>query len=240
MTRCRSRNPGADTTPGEQRRWQPWPASGLCLALLAGGVALAIGLDLSPMLAALLEQTMASHPARWTVLLIYVAVLAVPFVPGAEIGLALMVVFGAVMALPVYIATIVALSIAFALGRLMSERGLAQPSGGEGRTSDALAALSARLRTRGWLQPLIRFRWLAVIVLINTPGNTVIGGGGGIAMAVGYSRTLTFPAFLVCVALAVAPVPAAVMISEHFGCGDALARWADGLTGTPPTTAAQD
>lgn len=236
----RVRNPRAVTVPSEQRRWQSWPARGLCLTLLTCAVALSIGLDFSPMLAAMLKQAMASHTARWTILLIYMAGLAVPFVPGAEIGIALMFGFGPVMALPVYIATIVALSIAFAVGRRVSQYGLAQPYDGEAWTSDALAVLSAIPRTRGWLQPLVRFRCLAIIVLIDTPGNTVIGGGGGIAMAVGYSRTLTYPVFLACLALAVAPVPVAVLIAEHLQLRVRLDRWMHSLTGVSPMSTAHD
>ena len=41
----------------------------------------------------------------------------------------------------------------------------------------------------------------------------MIGGGGGIAMAVGYSRTFAYPAFLACTAIAVAPVPALVLLA---------------------------
>jgi hypothetical protein len=71
----------------------------------------------------------------------------------------------------------------------------------------------------------MRFRWLALALLINMPGNTVIGGGGGIAMAVGYSRTFTYPAFLACAAVAVAPVPALVLLAEVTGLGERLGRW---------------
>jgi hypothetical protein len=61
--------------------------------------------------------------------------------------------------------------------------------------------------------------------LINMPGNTVIGGGGGIAMAVGYSRTFTYPGFLACAAVAVAPVPALVLLAEVTGFGERLSQW---------------
>lgn len=71
----------------------------------------------------------------------------------------------------------------------------------------------------------MRFRWLALALLINMPGNTVIGGGGGIAMAVGYSRTFTYPAFLTCAAVAVAPVPALVLLAEVTGFGERLSQW---------------
>ena len=53
--------------------------------------------------------------------------------------------------------------------------------------------------------------------MINMPGNTVLGGGGGIAMAIGYSRTLTFREFLICAAVAVAPVPTLFLVADHIG-----------------------
>jgi len=86
----------------------------------------------------------------------------------------------------------------------------------------------------------MRFRLLALIVLINTPGNTIIGGGGGIAMAAGYSRSLTYPAFLACIAVAVAPVPAMVLVAEHLGFGLTLHRWAQGLVDFTNVAVASD
>jgi len=239
MTRRPALGREADPRSQNQRRRPSWPAKATFL-LVVGAVVLAVEFDLSPTLAAMQEQAWTSRSAAWTFLLIYVVLIAVPFVPGAEIGLALMVVFGAVMAWPVYIATVLALSIAFAVGRLASQHRHPQSYRGAGPTSDALARFAQRLRARRWLQPLLRFRWLAVVVLINMPGNTVIGGGGGVAMAIGYSRAFTYPAFLACAAIAVAPVPALVLIAEHLQLGVRLDRWMHGLTGVSPMSTAHD
>lgn len=208
----------------------------VCLALVFGVAVLAIASDPAP----LAEGTTATPWGIAAILVLYVALLAMPFVPGAEIGLALMVVFGAVIALPVYIATVAALSIAFAVGRSASRRGVAETGGREGPASDGLGGLQARPRTLRWLRPLMRFRWLALIVLINTPGNSVLGGGGGIAMAAGYSRSFTYPAFLACVALAVAPVPVAVLVAEHLEISIGLDRWAPGVADASTAGAADD
>jgi len=51
-----------------------------------------------------------------------------------------------------------------------------------------------------------RYRYLALAVLLNVPGNAVIGGGGGIAMLVGMTRLFSFPAYIATVVLAVSPV----------------------------------
>lgn len=206
----------------------------VCLALVFGGVVLVVSFHPWSDLAAFAARTTVSPWGIGMVLVLYVALLALPFVPGAEIGFALIFVLGARMALPVYVATIVALSIAFLVGRLASQRWPTSNHGGAARASDPLAGLMAARRPFRLLQPLMRFRWLAVIVLINTPGNTAIGGGGGIAMAVGYSRTFTYPAFLACVALAVAPLPVAVLIAESLGFDIGLDRWAQGLAGALP------
>lgn len=187
--------------------------------------AVASKLDVVPLLAGLPNQGIAQAAMTCALLLIYVVVLATPFVPGAEIGLALLVIFGAVMALPVYLATVLGLSIAFAIGRFGSRRPPSRPQGGADQVPDPLAALVNTTRHRPWLQRVMRFRWLVVVTLINTPGNTVIGGGGGIAMAIGYSRTFTFSAFLACTAVAVAPVPAMLLLADVFGFSERLGDW---------------
>ena len=65
-------------------------------------------------------------------------------------------------------------------------------------------------RSPGGLRLAIRHRYLAMALAINTPGNSIIGGGGGIMMLAGPSRSFTpLPTFLT-VVLAVSPVPLAV------------------------------
>ncbi|MEO0632643.1 MAG: hypothetical protein AAFY52_00740 [Pseudomonadota bacterium] len=167
------------------------------------------------------------------ILALYVLLLSVPFVPGAEVGLALLIGFGAVMAWPVYVATVLGLSVAFAVGRFASRSAHPQPVPGGDPTGDGLAGFGNRLAGRPWLGRLLRFRWIAMAVLINMPGNSAIGGGGGIAMAAGYSRAFPYPAFVVCSAIAVAPVPAMVLIAEHFGFWVAFEQWIRGLVHVP-------
>ena len=197
----------------------------LIVLTLAAAASVAIQLDVSPMLSALRDEASASQITGWTLLLLYTVLLVMPFVPGAEIGLALLLVFGAAMAWPVYGATVLALSIAFALGRLASGSRSLASFRNVPRASEAVTSIVEGLRHRPWFHGLMRFRWLALALLINMPGNTVIGGGGGIAMAVGYSRTFTYPAFLACAAVAVAPVPTLVLLAEVTGFGERLGRW---------------
>ena len=49
----------------------------------------------------------------------YFILMSLPFLPGAEIGLTLLTVFGGAIAPAVYVATVLALALAFALGRLV-------------------------------------------------------------------------------------------------------------------------
>jgi len=49
-------------------------------------------------------------------------------------------------------------------------------------------------------------------LLINLPGNSLIGGGGGILLVAGPSRLFSLPALVVTLILATAPVPLAVWL----------------------------
>lgn len=194
--------------------------------------------DFAGRMTELAEVAVASAPTRWTILLIYIAVLTVPFLPSSEIGLALMLVYGSAMALPVYIATILALSIAFGVGRFLSLRSGHRLVAGQATFAEGVSALAAKLPAGPALRQIMNHRWLTAAILFNTPGNTVVGGGGGIAMAMGCSRSFTFPAFLICVALAVAPVPIMVLLAGYLEFGAAVELWLHGLVGNThlPTT----
>lgn len=62
------------------------------------------------------------------------------------------------------------------------------------------------------LPVLLRYRYLALAVALNVPGNFLIGGGGGIALFAGISRLYSVPGFLITIAISVAPVPIAVLV----------------------------
>lgn len=62
---------------------------------------------------------------------------------------------------------------------------------------------------------LLRRRFLVLAVMINLPGNTLIGGGGGIALVAGMSGIYPLPRFLLTIALAVAPIPVLVLTTGH-------------------------
>lgn len=164
------------------------------------------------------------------VLLVYMLLIATPFVPGAEIGLALLLIFGVQFAGVLYLATVAALMLSFSIGRLAPSCLLETLFARLGFTRIALLlsknhagtcsipVSSARaLSLPNWINWLLRHKRYTLAVLINAPGNTLVGGGGGIALAAGVSRQITFCDFLISVSLAVAPVPLIVMFVAWIG-----------------------
>ncbi len=151
---------------------------------------------------------------------LYVLLMAIPFMPGIEIGLALMMLLGAKGALVVYLSTLLALSISFIVGRTLPpalvirflnwlhlERASAlvrqlEPLNQRQR----LDVLSEKLPAR--IAPLLlTYRYLIIAVVLNLPGNALIGGGGGIGLIVGMSKIIPLYAFVALLAVVVAPVP---------------------------------
>lgn len=156
---------------------------------------------------------------------LYALLLAIPFVPGMEIGLALIGLLGPPIVLLVYLCTLLGLTMSYLVGRLIPLSGLAslfedlnlvrasallktiEPMNREQR----LAFLLNKAPNR-FVPFLLRHRYIALALVLNVPGNVLIGGGGGIALIAGLSRLYSTLAFLVCIALAVAPVPIAVLL----------------------------
>ncbi len=194
----------------------------VCIVLALGAFGIADRVTVALDLGALRDVDLCS-PGLIAVLLVYMVLLACPFVPGAEIGLGLLVLFGADAAPFVYLATVGALSLSFSIGRFVPARATAwllRRLGLEhveetafARRSDPRIGQSTARPLKIWQRALRRVskhRSLVLAVLINTPGNSALGGGGGIALAVGVGRLMPFGRFLVSVAFAVAPVPVAV------------------------------
>lgn len=150
----------------------------------------------------------------------YVITMALPFVPGIEIGLAVMLVFGAQAIPAIYACTQLALALSFLVGRLVPLGVLAAGAGW--LHLHALRRLLARLEPlapterlalltekapRAWVRRLITHRYLALAVLINLPGNAILGGAGGIGLVAGMSRVFSLPRYLLLMAVATSPVP---------------------------------
>jgi hypothetical protein len=58
----------------------------------------------------------------------------------------------------------------------------------------------------------LNHRYLAIATLLNLPCNAVIGGGGGIGLIVGMSGLITYPRYLLLIAVAISPVPIAIVL----------------------------
>lgn len=155
----------------------------------------------------------------------YAILIAVPFVPGVEIGLALIAMLGPRIVFLVYVCTVIGLCVAFAVGRIASLNWLAGLLEGFGLTKggalvrriepmgqdERLAFLISNAPNRA-VPFLLRHRYLALAVIVNVPGNIVVGGGGGISLMAGASRLYSIPGFLGTILIAVAPVPIAILI----------------------------
>lgn len=153
-------------------------------------------------------------------LVVYAVLLAIPFVPGIEAGIMILAMQGPSAAAPVYLATLAGLWLAYLAGRHLPMRWLAGTLAdlGLGRAAalvgqlapmrgpERLALLSDRLPGR-WGPAALRWRFVILALVLNLPGNGVIGGGGGIMLAAGLTRLFRPAPTLATIALAVAPVP---------------------------------
>jgi len=156
----------------------------------------------------------------------YAVLMAIPFVPGMEISLALLAVFGPKVAVAIYAATVAALALSCLIGRRLPIRLIAAFFGSLGlqqakdlvlslqhlSAEQRLAVLSEHAPKRV-IPLLLKHRYIAIMVVLNTPGNAIIGGGGGIALLAGISGLFTFPRFLAAVSLAVLPVPLIILLT---------------------------
>lgn len=153
----------------------------------------------------------------------YTVALALPFVPGVEIGLMIMMLYGASGAIAAYMATIAGLGLGFAAGRLIPARSFARllERVGIAAPDEPLDAAMRRVVAgehsggsgmKGAFARLLAYRYLTLGVALNLPGNSVFGGGGGIAVLCGASRQFTWPWFVLTAAVATAPVPLLVLV----------------------------
>ncbi len=173
-----------------------------------------------------------SWPLLFAILVAYALLIAIPFVPGVEIGVVLLMVEGAEVAPLVFAATLGGLSIAFLAGwllpyatlhRLASDLRLQRLAAWIDRIAPLppahrLALLADRLPR--WLLPLARGqRYILLGLLINLPGSSLIGGGGGLCLMAGLTRLYRPVPTLLTLAIAVAPVPIVVWIADTNGIG---------------------
>ena len=166
------------------------------------------------------------HRIVMMALVAFIIAAAIPFVPGAEIGFALLLIFGGKAAPLVYAGMVLALSLTYCtaalvpvqyLVRVLSWLGLDKTSGFIAKLGKAKAdereTILARTIPSSFGSKLVRNRYLVLAIALNTPGNSLVGGGGGLAFLAGKSGVFGFWPFVTTVSLAVAPVPFAFWIS---------------------------
>lgn len=150
--------------------------------------------------------------------------LGLPFMPSVEMGLMMMAVFGREGAVAAWLATIAGLALAHAAGRYMpvewlrhwmERQGLMSADSSDGQSP--MLALMDRMHIspqRGHRLGafLFRHRYLLFAALINMPGNSILGGGGGIALVSGFTRLFRWPHFVLTTALASLPIPLLVFL----------------------------
>lgn len=161
--------------------------------------------------------------------ILYICLMATPFLPGIEIGLILMVLLGPQGAVLIYLCTIIALTLSFGLGRIFPPHLLASILGWlhMSRTESLLRKFDmtppeqrldfiAGNSSTGAIPALLKRRYLVLASLLNLPGNVLIGGAGGIAMLAGMSRLYSFPRYLLLISVAVLPGPVLITLSNFF------------------------
>lgn len=157
-------------------------------------------------------------PALGLAALVYLVVLSLPFVPAVELGILIMALFGQIGVVVAYVATVGGLCLSFAAARLlptsitsrwMATLGLehfsSDPNAMIERVLNGKASRSVVARRLG--PAIVNHRHLMLAVCLNLPGNSAIGGGGGIGFLCGLSGTFKWGGFLTTMILAAAPIP---------------------------------
>ena len=195
--------------------------------LLTNGIIDGIEMDVRPTNEPLLHQIIMISMAA------YIVLMAIPFVPGVEIGLALMMILGPKIVPLVYACTLISMCLAFMIGRLVPESSIIRflreirlvkaasfLESFRGLSADQRLARLSDLSPRRWVPWLLRHRYLTLMLAINLPGNMILGGGGGLALMAGMSKIFSMGRYLLLVAVAISPIPIVLLIF-----GDQFADW---------------
>lgn len=134
------------------------------------------------------------------VTVVYSILLAIPFLPASEIGIIIMLVSGIEGVVLVYLGTVCGLTISFLFGRNYKFRK---------STSKFLESLLTFkiYRKIGSVSPSI-----CLGLMLNIPGNVIVGGGGGISYCYGKLKQISLLRFILTVSVATLPVPLLFLI----------------------------
>jgi hypothetical protein len=149
----------------------------------------------------------------------YTLLLAIPFVPAFELGILIMILFGKSGCVLAYMCTLAGFSLSYFIGWLIyRHNGHPQIfSGAKQYRTQLMFEKLAQNRSGVWLQRccprfLREHRYFSIAMLINLPGNVVIGGGGGIAMFCGAHRHIQFNKYFLTLVIAISPVPLSMLL----------------------------
>lgn len=220
-----------DTAPTSRSERSRWSRFRLVAAIIAYVVLLSIGYFSGGWLTEALGLEPGDHAlivndgAVWLSISAYALLLALPFVPGIEISLGLLATFGSAIALQVYLATVAAFVLSYAIGRIVPPDLLSAFFRSVGLSSaeelvERLRPLSQKERLallierapRRFVPTLLRYRYVALVLAFNLPGNAILGGGGGIALLAGLSGLFSSLPYIVAACVAALPVPLAVVL----------------------------
>lgn len=153
-------------------------------------------------------------------ILIYILWMAMPFMPGIELGISLMTMLGAKGVFLVYFCTLMSLSLSFIIGRLIPIKAFSgflgwlhlrraqdltrqlEPLNSGEKIEFLLKNVPSHI-----LPHVLKHRYLLIAISLNLPGNALIGGGGGISMIAGTSGLYSFPKYIILISIAITPIP---------------------------------
>ncbi len=216
----------APSAPPSRTKWLR-----IAAAVLVYGALLALGFWGSEWLSGALGLApgdgalVVNDSAIWVGISAYALLLAVPFIPGVELSLGLLATFGSAVAFQVYLATVAAFLLAYAVGRMVPPATLSAFFRSVGLTSadrlmERLRPLPQKERLavlieqapRRFVPTLLRYRYVALVVAFNLPGNAILGGGGGIALLAGLSGLFSLPKYLIAASIAALPIPVGAVL----------------------------
>jgi hypothetical protein len=159
--------------------------------------------------------------------LIYAICVILPFMPAIELGLILLAMLDIQGILMLYLVTVFSLSISYTIGSLVPGQVLKRLfqflhfykaadllcARGECNEKQQINRFLEHAPKR--LIPfLLHHRYCVFGVAVNTPGNMLLGGAGGIAMMSGVSRLFNFRTFVLAVMISVLPLPVIVILMK--------------------------
>lgn len=155
--------------------------------------------------------------------LFYILMLSIPFFPGVEIAWLMILIYGKDAIILVYFLTICGLCISFGIGRwfekswLTTWLNLPQLKKQFAIRTEDIKNKFSRLHPKlvSALSPVSVssiHRYFILALVINLPGNTIIGGGGGISLICGLNPHFSWKGFITTLAIATAPMPLLLML----------------------------